>query len=334
MRAGRRVPWCILAAGCAGPAGSMPRAVIDDFIGRSAGVTCEAVTPPAGAVSPEHLADATASTFLVVPANETRVVTLDARLAPVDEVRFERDGPAGIQEVRAVARTSDGLVWIADQRARVVRAFDAGGVRRTVETRFFPAALAAGPQGLFAAAATGGERNAALVHELRHTAFAALPVPPLRTSDFLLSMLANQVSLAARPGGGVIAAHMLLEPVAHIWTPRDGTRTVALPYPDAARALLGYRPQMPFDDDDIAKTPAGALGLTADHGAGELLVLTRSGRRRDGGAERAVIRVDADLRYVRSYLLDVHAVHIAYLSGTGASIVVDDRDRWFRCPTP
>ena len=64
------------------------------------------------------------------------------------------------------------------------------------------------------------------------------------------------------------------------------------------------------------------------------MILTRSGRMRGDVPERAIIRTDAELGYLRSYLLDVHAVHMVYLASLGAVIVADESDRWYRCPTP
>jgi hypothetical protein len=305
---------------------------VEDFIERSVAVACEPVTP-AEALAPGLMADATDSTFLLYPVNETRVIVLDARLASVQEIPFERAGPAGISEVQAIASDRDGSVWIADQKARAVKAFGPDGLRRMVRTDFFPTFLAGGAGGVFAAAASAGE-SASLVHALRGDDFEPLPIAPLQRSDFLLSMLANHVTLAALPGAGVVVAHTMFEPIGHIWTPAAGPRTVALPYPDEAEAQLAYEPQMPIDEEDYAKMAVGALALSVDRGANEVLLLTRSGRLRNGRPERALIRTDAELRYLRSYLLDVHAAHMVHLSRIGATIVVDDEDRWFRCRTP
>jgi hypothetical protein len=323
----------VLLAACGDAADSTPRAIVEDFVDRSVRVTCEPLTPPAAAPSPGLMADATDSTFLVYPVNETRVVTLDARLHRVQEVQFEREGPSGVAEVRAIAGGADGSVWIADGKARDVKAFGPEGLRRSVRADFFPSALAGGPGGLFVAQATGGEAKA-LVHVLDGDVFKPTNIVPLRRPDFLLAMLYNQVNLASLPAGRVVAAHVALEPIAHFWTREAGARVVALPYPDEAKRLLDYTPVMPILDEDIRKMPAGALALSVDGLRGELLILTRSGREREDASERAIIRTDGDLGYLRSYLLDVHAVHMVYLARLDASIVVDESDRWFRCPTP
>jgi len=329
----RWIPWWVLLAACGNASGSAPRALVEDFVERSVAVACEPVRAPDVAPAPGLIADATDSTFLVYPVNETRVVLLDARLTPVQEIAFERDGPAGIGEVQAIAFDADGSVWVADQKARAVKAFGPDGLRRIVRTDFFATFLAGGVGGVFAAAASGGEAGS-LLHEMRGDVFEALPVAPLRRTDFLLSMLSNHVALATLPKGGVVAAHTMFEPIAHIWTPTGGTRTVALPYPDEAEAQLDYEPQMPIDEEDYAKMAVGALAISVDRAANEVLFLTRSGRLRNGRPERALIRTDAELRYLRSYLLDVHAGHMVHLSRIGTTIVVDDEDRWFRCTTP
>jgi hypothetical protein len=310
----------------------MPRAIVNDFLERSVNVACEAVDAPIDTPSPGLFADATDFTFLVYPANETRVVLLDARLKPLQQFRFETAGPAGIREVQAIAAGVDGTVWIADQRGRAIKQFGPEGLLRAMATDFVPTALVGDSNGIFAAAANGGE--AKLLYALRGEDFTPLPVRSIRQPDFLLSMLANQVVLASLPGGGVLAAHSALVPVADLWTPGAGARTRPLPYPDAARGALDYRPRIPLDDEAIGSMAVGALGISADRSAQEFLLLTRSGRLRAGRPERAIIRTDAEMRYVRSYLLDVHAVHMVYLSGIGAAIVVDDQDRWFRCRTP
>jgi len=230
-----------------------------------------------------------------------------------------------------VARDAEGSVWIADEKARVLKAFGPEGWRRTVRTDFFASALAGGPGGLFVAQATGGEADA-LVHVLDGDAVVPTTIVPLRRPDFLLAMLYNHVTLASLPGGRVAAAHMALEPIAHLWTREGGARIVALPFPDGAEASLGYVPEMPIEDEDLAQIPTGALSLSVDRARNELLFLTRSGRMVQDAPERAIIRTDADFGYLRSYLLDVHAVHMVYLTDVEAVIVVDELDRWFRCP--
>ena len=317
---------------CTDASAGVPRAIVDDFLERSITVACEAVDAPADTPSPGLFADATDSTFLVYPVNETRVVLLDARLTPLEQFPFDTEGPGGIREVHALAAGADGTVWIADQEGRAIKQFGPEGLRRALATDFVPSALAGDGNDVFAAAANGGESK--LLYALRGEAFAPLPVESIRQPDFLLSMLANQVVLAGLPGGGVVAAHSALVPVADLWTPGDGARTRALPYPDAARGALDYRPRIPLDDEAIASMAVGALGISADRAAREFLLLTRSGRLRAGRPERAIIRTDAEMRFLRSYLLDVHAVHMVYLSSIGAAIVVDDQDRWFRCRTP
>ena len=322
----------VVLAACTDASDAIPRAIVNDFVERSADVACEVVDAPIDAPSPSLFADATDSTFLVYPVNETRVVLLDARLTPLVQFPFDTEGPAGIREVHALAAGVDETVWIADQDGRAIKQFGPEGLVRALATDFVPSAIAGDGNDLFAAAANGGE--AELLYALRGETFAPLPVRSIRQPDFLLSMLANQVVLATMPGGGVVAAHTALVPVADLWTPDAGARTRPLPYPDAARSALDYRPRMPLDDEAIGSMAVGALGISADRNAQEFLFLTRSGRLRAGRPERAIIRTDAEMRYLRSYLLDVHAVHMAYLSVIDATIVVDDQDRWYRCRTP
>jgi hypothetical protein len=146
--------------------------------------------------------------------------------------------------------------------------------------------------------------------------------------------LYNHVTLASLPGGRVAAAHVALEPIVHLWTREGGARIAPLPFPDEASAFLGFVPDMPIEDEDVAKIPAGALALSVDRARNELLFLTRSGRVVQDASERAIVRTDADFGYLRSYLLDVHAVHMIYLTRIEAAIVVDELDRWYRGPTP
>ena len=144
--------------------------------------------------------------------------------------------------------------------------------------------------------------------------------------------LANAALVESLPDGSALLIHQLLTPRAFRVAPGLGAATpVPVPTPDATRDLIGFVPHAPVTEDQFARILTPALALSVDRGRGDLYLLTRSGRQVNGRAERAVLRLDSELRYVASYTLDVHAVEMAALPARSALLVADDEDRIFLC---
>src|SRR5687767_9950164 len=90
-----------------------------------------------------------------------------------------------------------------------------------------------------------------------------------------------------------------------------------------------------FDDDEAAaRIATPVLASSPDPRRDEVLLLTKSGRRRGPGTEKAIVRAGRDLGYRRSALLDVNAQVMAWLPALDRAVVVDDEGRWHACPVP
>ena len=63
-------------------------------------------------------------------------------------------------------------------------------------------------------------------------------------------------------------------------------------------------------------------------------MLTRSGRELEGRPERAILRVDAEARFLDGYRLPVPAVSMVYLPRRHRVVLADDEDGLHLCDLP
>src|SRR5690606_11346715 len=99
---------------------------------------------------------------------------------------------------------------------------------------------------------------------------------------------------------------------------------------DGVRDRYGWLPKGSFTEDQADSLLFPSIASAADPATGELLYLTRTGRRGEYGSEKTIIRVDRELQYVRSYLLDVNAARMIYLAGPRLVILATTNDEIFR----
>jgi hypothetical protein len=74
-----------------------------------------------------------------------------------------------------------------------------------------------------------------------------------------------------------------------------------------------------------------AAAMSVDGTRSEVYVMTRSGRRLEEGAERALLRLDRSLGLLESYVVDVVGRHMAFLAREATALIVDDEDRFHAC---
>ena len=113
-------------------------------------------------------------------------------------------------------------------------------------------------------------------------------------------------------------------------------RELSPPVPDGTAHKREYVPRPPVTPDALPHLYIGAAGLSLDRSTGEVYMLTQTGHREEDRSERAILRLDASLRYLGSYLLDpgINAGHLAYLARRRAFVVADDVDGLHFCPLP
>jgi hypothetical protein len=151
----------------------------------------------------------------------------------------------------------------------------------------------------------------------------------------LVNTFANTAHLAPFPDGRIVLTHTLIIPFAHVMTLESSTPArLPLPLPDGVRDRYGWLPNSPVTEANAEKLLVATIALAPDESTGDLIYLTKTGRLNESGGEKTLIRVDSKLRFLRSYLLDVNATKMAYLSRQGISLVVTSEDEWYSCPTP
>ncbi|HEX7049693.1 MAG TPA: hypothetical protein VF188_05725 [Longimicrobiales bacterium] len=332
----RTLPLVLVFAACA--ASDAPRArLVADFVARSEPVRC---VPAAGltarGVTVGDVVTLSDTSFLVLYPTEREVVVYGADLMPRRVVRFAAAGPVGVRDPASAALVGDTLVYIADRGRQALRLLSvAGEDRGTIDLRFSPQRVRAVAGAVLVMPMVVARQPRHLVYRMEGTAATPLDVPIADIGDPVIGVLANAAGIAVYPDGRIVVAHEMVVPYAYrLRLGSGGVERVALPLPDGIRESLEHLPPPPLTDERIRELPVVALSLAADAETGDLVYLTRSGRRLEDHMEKAIVRADAEFRYVRSYLLDVNAIRFAYLGSRDLSIVVDEVDQWYQCPTP
>ena len=323
----------VLAPGCT-DADAADFALIDDFLAGSTAVTCEAVTLEPGPAA-EEIRLVSDSTWIVLDGTGRELFEFDDALRLRGRLAIPRRGPGSAEQPVSVAALGDTAWAIADRaRLRVVVLSRTGEEVAAVPLDFMPHSLESTPGGeLLLTAVPVGTRPPTLLVRYDWASFQPLPVPRRSYPDMTVSALGNTALVETLPDGAALVVHQFLAPRAF----RVGTgppEPLRAPTPDATRDQIDYVPTAPVTEDQLPRTLTPALAMSVDPGSGEVYLLTRSGRTRNGRPERAVLRLAGDLGFTAGFTLDVHAVGLVYLPRREAAIVVDDEDRFFLCPLP
>jgi hypothetical protein len=326
----------ILAACAAG--GTDQPVFVADFVDRAAPVHCTLLPT----LSERQSAVATAVTAsdtsaLILYSQDRELVVVGADLEPRFRLRFEADGPTGVLGPTGAALVGDSLFYIADQKRQQLKAFGLDGRERgTIPLDFSPQALQSAGGQLLISPMVIVSHPLWLLYTLEGDRVRNFPLPIAQYADPMVNYLANLASVAAYPDGRVVLTHAMVIPFASTFTldAPDSVRRLPLPLPDGVRDRYGYLPGSRATEDELAKLLIATIATAPDLRTGDLLYLTKTGRKRGEQSEKALIRVDSELRHRRSYLLDVNAMHLAYLAGSGTSLVANEEDQWYQCPTP
>lgn len=320
--------------GCGGGGGTAP-SFVPDFVDRSSAAACEATEPPGGVLRSVAGVRSAGDSALVVLHEAERVVALyDAGGRERARVRYRKEGPLRVAEPRDAA-WHGGTFYLADRGGRRIKMLGAdGGDGGEIDLPFAPERVAVTGSGIAIVPLVLGAGETELLYLWRDGELRPAGVPVARVGDWRLAAMANQASLVPFPDGRVVVAHQFIVPGAHVVAPGGGVSELSLPLPDGLRSGFGRLPRPPFTEEELQELPAPLLDAAADRRSGDLLFLTRSGRRSGDHHEKAVIRADRDFRYLRSYLLPMNGGFIGYFSSSRSAWIVDDDDRWHRCELP
>lgn len=322
----------LLALAACGEGAREDYVVIEDFVDRSPRLECEAVAEP-GDLAVTELRAASDSTVLVLDEPGRRLVELDAGLSRVWELELPAAGPGAVGAPVSMALLGDTAVAVAERQGLQLIVFSrAGELIRATPLGFAPSAVAVRPSGeLLVTALPFGDLPDRLLHRFNGGGFEPLPVMPRPYGDMFVGALGNATLAEALPDGGVLMVHQFIAPRAFRIDPDGRVDRLRMPTPDGTVAAIGWMPTGPLLDDQIERIMVAASALSVDRTRSEVYVLARSGRRLTGGAERAVLRLDAGLQLIDSYTLDMMARHLAVLSRSGTVLIVDDEDRFHAC---
>jgi hypothetical protein len=279
------------------------------------------------------------SSFLVLYGQDREVVIVGPDLSPVRLIELRAEGPDALDMPSGAALLGDSLLSVADQTRMRLKIFDLDGrERETIPLDFAPLGLWRAGERLLITPFVIGNHPRTLLHVLDGSQPRELPVPAARYSDGMVTVMANTASVAHFPDGRIVLTRVVVIPFAHVLTmdsaaSAEPTR-IPLPLPDGVRDRYGWLPTSRVTQADGTRLLFGAIASAPDETTGDLIYLTKTGRTNDDGGEKAIVRVDSELRYRRSYLLDVNARHMVFLAGQGISLVANMEDEWHSCSTP
>ncbi len=316
---------------------------VGDFPERARLTACEEIDAPLEG-TPTTLRSVGDTAFLVDFGMERRTVLLGRDLRVLSTVSYQPEGPRGIREVRDLALVEDTVILYADRPAQRLRRIGLGGSDLgEVRLDFPPESILPMGYEVLAARTVLIRPADPLLQVLEVTNGRATGSPlesrPFQIPDPQLQTLGNLLILLPDGAHGAVAIHQFLSPFARLVSPPDdagrrAVRTVPIPLPEAVASSYGWYPERPFTDDEIMRILAPALAADVDRGAGHFLVLTRSGADSGGFTEKAVIRIDGEMRLVSAVRLPLNAGQMLFRGEDRSLIVVDDLDGWHRCDAP
>jgi hypothetical protein len=306
--------------------------VIEDFLARSQALPCE----PLGALGYMAVTEirvASDSTIMVLDGPGRRLVELDPALRTVWEMAVPSEGPGAVNTPVSMAVVGDTAIAIAERQGLQLIVFSRSGqLIRSTPLGFAPSAVAARPSGeLVVTAMPFGETPGSLLFRHDGRVLHEVPVPPRPYADMFIGALGNTTLAEAFPDGAVLVMHQFMTPRAFRVQPDGQVDRLTVPTPDATRAAIDYVPAGPLVEAEIERMLVPASAMTVDPRRSEVYLLTRSGRRLEGGTERALLRLDAGLGLLESFTLDFVARHMAVVSREQTVLMVDDQDRFHAC---
>lgn len=286
----------------------------------------------------ERMTAASDASLLLVYPNAREIVLVDGDLSPIRALRLDREGPTGVARLHDAALLDDSLLVVADGPRRLLRAFAPDGrAAWVVRLPAVPDRVLSTPAGpvVFPLQLPGLPGQGAYL--VRDGGTHDLGVQPVLLDDPRMRTLANLTSPAlARGTSRLIVPRQFIAPIATVvdLNERLRPRTVPMPMAEAIAHRAWWAPDPPYAGEDIERIVAPAMSATSGPGTGEISILTRTGARSGTHLEKAVIRLDSELRVTSSMTLPFNAIHLAWLASEEAYYLVTADEEWYRCRLP
>ena len=322
------------AMGCKGPA-ELPLDLIDDFAGRSTALECHELDLGLAA-APTEIRLSTDSTWTLLDGPQLQILEFDDAFRQVSRTAVPAVGPGAAANPVSVATLGDTAFAVAARGGLrlVILGRDGSGIR-SESLDFIPHSLEATDDGrILVTGMPFGTKPPTLLMRYTGAGWDTLAVPKRTYPDMTISALGNSALVEVLPDGRALLVHQFLRPRAFRVGPLDLVETLSLPTPDGTRDNIDFVPRPPITDDQLPHTLLPATAMTVDPIRSEVYVLTRSGRSAGGHAERAILRLTADLEFMEGYTLAVPAGLMVYLPRRHSVVVVDGEDRFHQCPLP
>ncbi|MHB1193973.1 MAG: hypothetical protein ACYC6F_13105 [Longimicrobiales bacterium] len=337
--AGTALLSLVLLGSCAGDG---PGDVfIQDFVDRSPELACsvaEMAAFPASVVRLKLVGD----TLLAVLADGDReILLLDHDLTVRERVRWEEEGPSALADPVDVELVGDTLLVVAERGRARLTFLDLHGVQRGhLALGFVPNRLLRDGDGWLVSALPLSPTQGEILYRVGGTHPEPLGIAPVHEATPQIKALANATVMVRAGTGRVVVAHQYVRALAHLveFPPegrgRAAVRDVAVPLPEGVAGTVAFRPGPPFVDEEMRRLLAPVLEAAPDPPGGGMLYLTRTGRMSGDAWEKALVRVDADMNYLASWIFPVNVGPFAWLPERGEVVAVAEDERWYRCPIP
>ena len=333
MRRPILLPFVVLAA-CADLNGAS-YVVLDDVLDTATPLTCTRAELGDG-VAISEIRSATDSTWLLLDEPARRVTELDHRLRPIWSMEYAALGPGSVARAASVALLGDTAVAIADRGSLRLEVLSRTGAPiRSTPLDFMPNTLTATPDGdVLITPLRVGDRPETLLVRYSGTRRTDVPVPPRYYEHIVVSAMGNAARVEALPDGGALVLHEYLAPRGFRVRPDGGVEPFAVPTPAGTMSQLDYVPVAPFSEEQVPHIMVPNLGISVDRAAGDVFLMSRSGRVVDDVQERLILRLDAAFEVVEAYTVGISADRMAILPKAGVAVVSDDVDALYTCALP
>ncbi len=343
MRSAVVSPLPALAVTClAACATDGPEAVyIEDFTDRSPVLECSVADMPAFPAGVVRLKALDDTLLAAIADGDREILLLDHDLTVRARVRWEEEGPSALADPVDVEFVGDTLLIVAERGRGRLTFFGLDGVQRGhLALGIAPNRLLGDGDGWLVSAMPISPTQSEILFRVGGARPEPLGIAPVHEATPQIKALANATVVIRVEGGRVVVAHQYVRALAHLvelppsGQGRAAVRDVAVPLPDGVAGTEAFRPEPPFIDEEMRRLLAPVLEATPDPPGGGMLYLTRTGRTLGDAWEKALVRVDADMTYLASWIFPMNAGPFTYLPSANEVVAVADDERWYRCPIP